>query len=59
MRAIVRSLKLGSLGVTSLFVSGALAQTEPVAGVAPTPAPVPITVLASSPKTERGLIFLT
>jgi hypothetical protein len=59
MSVSVRASTLGSLAVISLFVSRALAQTDPPDGGAPAPAPVPITILASSPKTARGLIFVT
>jgi hypothetical protein len=61
MSVSIRSLKLGSLGALSFVLSsaGARADTPDAGAPAATAAPVPVTILASSPKDARGLVFLT
>ena len=61
MKLAIRSIRNSSLGVASLalFVSTAAASSPDGGAPAAAPSPIAVTILASSPDTARGLIFLT
>ena len=61
MKLPTRAIRNFSVGAVALSLFSTMAQADTPDGGTPSAAspPIPITILASSPKTAPGLIFLT